>query len=139
MEPFAAVWPYLSNPSVDAQTGRSSDLRGFLYLEQNELSGLYFPQVDEPLGLEHPGVGLPKQPSPEAPVVVWPSPSNLLTGGSAGTGLTWQVLETLEADLQRTVVVSVWLSSPDQQADGPVGTDELRAPLVGGWLGLLNP
>ena len=124
---------------MDAQTGRSSDLRGFLFLEQNELSGLYFPQVDEPLGLEHPDVGRPNQPNPEAPVVVWPSPSNLLTGGSAGTGLTWQVLETLEADLQRTVVVSVWPDLPDQQADGPAGTGELRAPLVGGWLGLLNP
>ena len=89
---------------MDAQTGRSSDLRGFLYLEQNEPSGLYFPQVDEPLGLEHPGVGLPKQPSPEAPVVVWPCPSDLLTGGPAGTGLTWKVRasETLEADLRRT-------------------------------------
>jgi len=87
----------------------------------------------------HPDVGQPKQPNPEAPVVVWPCSSNLLTGGSAGTGLTWQVLETLEADLQRTVVVSVWPNSPDQQADGPVGTGELRAPLVGGWLGLLNP
>ena len=73
----------------------------------------------------------------EAPAAVWPSPSNLLRGGSVGSGLTWEIraLQAHEADLQR----SVWPSPSDPQADGHAGTGELQTPLVGGWLSLLNP
>ena len=72
----AAVTPCWSNASVDAQNGRSKELRGddgsdlegelvqgklgCLYLEQNGMAGLH----SEPLGLEPPDGGWPKQPNP---------------------------------------------------------------------------
>ena len=72
----AAVTPCWSNASEDAQNGRSKELRGddgsdlegdlaqgkhgCLYLEQDGMAGLH----SEPLGLEPPDDGWPKQPNP---------------------------------------------------------------------------